>query len=445
MSGTEGPGSGGLRPCGPKNYMGVNKDGIFDAVFMIPYKHIEQVFILPNVSKTFSKEQAYEVIIVPTGATGSSSIKREYPQMISFTWPEKQADKELGGTVGEAADGEKDTYGTILKKVLNDQLKAFDKEVIDLCEDPHAKLMVGVEAFLSPPTDTRVKSNVDSHLHFLNQGILFTANMFHEEFLTIFLPFHSLENVILIEARDSKRNIIGLNLICGATEPFYKDKDDGKSTTLMCFPKIDQSLMGGLQEYLKEHNVKVMLCEQSFYDYEKDVPMTSWMPLMKWDLDSFFIHMNIWVIFFLPWNQMKQVIVIPNLSISVTKDEAFQIIIVPTGAVGVSSVKREYPQIISFSWPDKMADKDLHSHEAANSEKDTYLFVFVRAMNDHLKPFNKAVIDLTSETGNESVIVRTAILSPPTDSRVKTKTRGQLYLMDQGIMDQGLFFNSQWH
>ncbi|KAF5484639.1 hypothetical protein CGCS363_v014101 [Colletotrichum siamense] len=40
MSGTEGPGSGGLRLCGPKNYMGVNKDGIFDAVFMIPYKHI---------------------------------------------------------------------------------------------------------------------------------------------------------------------------------------------------------------------------------------------------------------------------------------------------------------------------------------------------------------------------------------------------------------------
>lgn len=119
-----------------------------------------------------------------------------------------------------------------------------------------------------------------------------------------------------------------------------------------------------------------------------------------------------------------QVIVIPNLSISVTKDEAYQIIIVPTGAVGASSVKREYPQNISFSWPDKMADKELHSHEAANPEKDTYLSVFVKAMNDHLKPFNKAVIDLTPGTGSESAIERTAILSPPTDSRVKAKTRG---------------------
>lgn len=87
-------------------------------------------------------------------------------------------------------------------------------------------------------------------------------------------------------------------------------------------------------------------------------------------------------------------------------------------------MKREYPQIISFSWPDKMADKDLHSHEAANPEKDNYLFVFVRAMNDHLKPFNKAVIDLTSDTGRGSVIEQTAILSPPTDSRIKAKTRG---------------------
>ncbi|KAJ0346282.1 hypothetical protein COL154_008406 [Colletotrichum chrysophilum] len=118
------------------------------------------------------------------------------------------------------------------------------------------------------------------------------------------------------------------------------------------------------------------------------------------------------------------IIVMPNLSISVTKDEAYQVIIVPTGAVGASSVKREYPQIISFSWPDKAADKDLHSHEAANPEKDTYLSVFVKAMNDHLKPFNKAVIDLTSDTGRGSAIERTAVLSPPTDSRVKAKTRG---------------------
>ncbi|KAJ3957165.1 hypothetical protein N0V92_006285 [Colletotrichum tropicale] len=129
-------------------------------------------------------------------------------------------------------------------------------------------------------------------------------------------------------------------------------------------------------------------------------------------------------IFMLPLKHVEQIIIIPTVSISVTEDEAYQVIIVPTGAVGASSVKREYPQIVSFSWPDKAAGKDLHSHEAANPEKDTYLAVLVKAMNDHLKPFNKAVIDLTSDTGRRSVIEQTAILSPPTDSRVKAKTRG---------------------
>ncbi|KAJ0346283.1 hypothetical protein COL154_008405 [Colletotrichum chrysophilum] len=265
MSGTEGPGSGGLRLCGPKNYMGDDKDGVFDAVFMIPYKHID-----------LSKEQAYEVIIVPTGATGSSSIKREYPQMISFTWPEKKADKELGGTVGEAADGKKDTYSTVLKQVLNDQLKAFDKEVIDPGEDPHAKLMVGEEVTLSPPSDARFKSDVDGRIRFLNEGILFTA-----ETQRLFLPFNSLENVMLIQARVGKGKTVGLSLVCSATEPFYKDEEEGGSKTMMKFRGIDYSLMDGLEEYMKAHDIQVMLCEQSFYDYKKDKPMTGFMPLMR--------------------------------------------------------------------------------------------------------------------------------------------------------------------
>ncbi|KAI8161969.1 hypothetical protein KHU50_008027 [Colletotrichum sp. SAR 10_65] len=196
--------------------------------------------------------------------------------MISFTWPEKQADKELGGTVGEAADGEKDTYGTILKKVLNDQLKAFDKEVIDLGEDPHAKLMAGEEVTLSPPSDARFKSDVDGRIRFLNKGILFTA-----ETQTMFLPFNSLENIMLIQARDSKGKTVGLSLVCSATEPFYKDEEEGGSKTMMKFRGIGYSLMDGLKEYMKVHNIQVMLCEQSFYDYKKDKPMTGFMPLMK--------------------------------------------------------------------------------------------------------------------------------------------------------------------
>ncbi|KAF4830787.1 hypothetical protein CGCTS75_v005742 [Colletotrichum tropicale] len=212
----------------------------------------QQIFMLPNASETSSDEEVYEVIIVPTGATGSSSIKREYPQIISFTWPEKKADKELGGTVGEAADGKKDTYSTVLKQVLNDQLKAFDKEVIDL----------GEEITLSPPSDARFKSDVDGHIHFLNEGIIFHRGDAED-------------------ARDGKGKTVGLSLVCSATEPFYKDEEEGGSKTKLKFRGIDYSLVDGLEEYMKAHDIQVMLCEQSFYDYKKDKPMTGFMPLMK--------------------------------------------------------------------------------------------------------------------------------------------------------------------
>ncbi|KAJ3957166.1 hypothetical protein N0V92_006286 [Colletotrichum tropicale] len=209
-------------------------------------------------------------------ATGSSSIKREYPQIISFTWPEKKANKELGGTVGEAAGSKKDTYSTVLKQVLNDQLKAFDKEVIDLGEDLQAKLMVGEEVTLSPPSDATFKSDVDGHIHVLNEGILFTA-----ETQRMFLPFNSLENVMLIQARDGKGKTVGMSLVCSATEPFYKDEEEGGSKTMIKFRGIDYSLIDSLEEYMKAHDIQVMLCEQSFYDYKKDKPMTGFMPLMK--------------------------------------------------------------------------------------------------------------------------------------------------------------------
>lgn len=35
---------------------------------------------------------------MPTGATGASPVKREYPQIVSFSWPDKSADDELKGT-----------------------------------------------------------------------------------------------------------------------------------------------------------------------------------------------------------------------------------------------------------------------------------------------------------------------------------------------------------
>ncbi|KAK2024768.1 hypothetical protein LX32DRAFT_696923 [Colletotrichum zoysiae] len=80
MSGTDGEGSGSIRLCGPQNYWGISDMGASDAVFMVPFKHTEQVIILPTVGRaTRSNNLAYQVIIVPTGATGASSVNRQYP------------------------------------------------------------------------------------------------------------------------------------------------------------------------------------------------------------------------------------------------------------------------------------------------------------------------------------------------------------------------------
>lgn len=185
MAGTKGEGSGGIRLCGPKDYWGISDDGVHDAVFLIPFKHIgkldffsvhmlhlkdlaisytslEQVVILPIPGKpTRSNDMAYQVIIIPTGATGASSVKRKYPEIISFSWPGKAVDEELKGTVGEAANSANDTYLSILKKVLNDQLEAFKKAVIDVTDKPSTSLMVGKASTLSPPMGSNVKSKVD--------------------------------------------------------------------------------------------------------------------------------------------------------------------------------------------------------------------------------------------------------------------------------------------
>ncbi|KAF4886928.1 hypothetical protein CGCF415_v012369 [Colletotrichum fructicola] len=49
-SGTEGPGGGSIRLCGPKNYFGFNKDGIFDAIFLIPFRHIAYPYHYRQIS-----------------------------------------------------------------------------------------------------------------------------------------------------------------------------------------------------------------------------------------------------------------------------------------------------------------------------------------------------------------------------------------------------------
>ncbi|KAH9229076.1 hypothetical protein K456DRAFT_1728563 [Colletotrichum gloeosporioides 23] len=274
MSGLGGPRSGSIRFCGPKDYWGVTKPPFtrIDAIFMLPLKHI---IVIPNKSISVTKDEAYQIVIVPTGAVGATSVKREYPQIISFSWPDKAVDEDLHSH--EAANAEQDTYLSVLVKAMNDHLNPFNKTVIDITSNTERPAMIEQIAVLSPPTDSRVKAKTKGQLYLIDQGIFFNSQSHR-----IYLSFDSVEKAMTILAHDMKDQgkVAGLNLIFSATEPFYNAEDEEtESQTLIKFVQVDHSLLDDIKSYMKQHRVDLMLCEQSFYDYENDKPATGFMPM----------------------------------------------------------------------------------------------------------------------------------------------------------------------
>ena len=100
----------------------------------------EQLIIIPpspSVACTTAstpKLRCYQVIIVPQAATGFSPIKRPYPQIVSFSWPDRKADEALTGRVGDKADRKCDTYLSVFKQVMDTLLTPLHKPCVDLAE-----------------------------------------------------------------------------------------------------------------------------------------------------------------------------------------------------------------------------------------------------------------------------------------------------------------------
>ncbi|KAF6812948.1 hypothetical protein CPLU01_14778 [Colletotrichum plurivorum] len=278
MSGTEGVGSGGIRLCGPQE-----EGDIIGDVFLIPFQHVvphtyaEQIIVLPNPRKPAKKAEAYLVVIVPTAATGASAVKREYPQIISFSWPDRAADKKLAGKVGEAADGKKDTYLSVMKRVFDEQLAPFGKSVVDVSGQAGNGHIIGKETVLKPPMGGRLQHDVKGLLHFLETGVLFTS-----ESLRVYIPFAAFRGAMLVLAREMKDGgngrIAALSVLCRANEPFYQDDENGE--TLMSFGRVDSGLAEAVKEYMERHGIAPMMCQQMFYDYENGQPASGFMPLM---------------------------------------------------------------------------------------------------------------------------------------------------------------------
>ncbi|KAK5693354.1 hypothetical protein LTR17_025075 [Elasticomyces elasticus] len=136
-------GSGGsLRMSGPEFWYGtIGKIGGVEhgtpLQFLLPFRHIEAIIVRTihtKATKQHPSEPKHTVTIIPTGAAGASSIKRELPQIIEFEMPVRAKDEGLAGRIGESEqpDAGNETYLAAFITACNRQLKLFDKEMVEV-------------------------------------------------------------------------------------------------------------------------------------------------------------------------------------------------------------------------------------------------------------------------------------------------------------------------
>ncbi|KAK3629163.1 hypothetical protein LTR56_017815 [Elasticomyces elasticus] len=140
-SGSNGSG-GSIRMSGPQFWYGtLGKIGGVEhgspLQFLIPFRHIEAIIVRTihtKATKRRPSEPMHTVTVIPTGATGASSIKRELPQIIEFEMPVRAKDEGLSGKIGaaEQSDAGNETYLAAFITACNRQLKLFDKQVVEV-------------------------------------------------------------------------------------------------------------------------------------------------------------------------------------------------------------------------------------------------------------------------------------------------------------------------
>ncbi|CAM1502669.1 Fc.00g074450.m01.CDS01 [Cosmosporella sp. VM-42] len=279
MTATDGPGSGSLRLSN-----GCGDDPLELDIFLIPFKHIEQIIIIA-VDALLKTDGMYHVVVVPTAATGASAMTRKRPEIIHFRWPDRNADEGLKGEVGRKSDKKTDTYLSVLRTVLDQQLAPFDKEVIvynetrdDLFQSP---------ALLKLDSSSAASREAEGTLVFLSTGILWlSANI-------LYLPFSSFNSIQLVFARDmasktknKKDPIVAMCMMLSVSEPFYEGDDDKPKSKLLYFKDIGEfsTLQGAIQSYCNMHGVRLDKLEQTFFNYAAGEPMTGFGPMGELDL-----------------------------------------------------------------------------------------------------------------------------------------------------------------
>ncbi|MCJ1381947.1 hypothetical protein MMC17_005059 [Xylographa soralifera] len=260
----------------------------------VPVAPIEQIIVLQNPSPSVPKTQAYRIIIVPTAASGSSPILRRSPDIVSFDWPDKKADKHLKGQLGEDADQGNDTYLSVVKRVFNEQLAAFGKSVTGVSDRGEEDSMISCITTLSFKRMHENEENIKGRVYFLDTGLLFSSQT-----RRLYLSFESLSQTILVLARDlasysdgpalleAMGRPVSLEVHISASEPYYKTrhapepnaKENIQDSILLNFTKMPVDLLDKVRAYASKHSIHFKECRQLYYDFAKNLMMTGWLPL----------------------------------------------------------------------------------------------------------------------------------------------------------------------
>lgn len=226
------------------------------------------------------------MLIVPTAATGLSPIKRKCPKIISFSLPNKNADKDLIGTIDEAADASKDTYLSVFRKVFNRKLKPFGKSVIDATDfqkagiwegkttvrfrlnyQPHQITVRSLPTILTIDRDLssniRARSAFSGHSYFLREGLVFlrdSKGRHGGEDLHLFIPFNSFSKSLLLLAYENGEPVGIRYLIEDLSEPYFAAtadaKKDEQNSLMIGFDGLPVELLDELKKWSEGNRIK---------------------------------------------------------------------------------------------------------------------------------------------------------------------------------------------
>ncbi|RSM18594.1 hypothetical protein CDV31_002523 [Fusarium ambrosium] len=133
--------------------------------------------------------------------------------------------------------------------------------------------------------------------------------------------------------------------------------------------------------------------------------------------------------FIVPIRHIEQVIIVSRR----TEDGPFTMVVVPTAAVGASSVMKKYPQIIRLHWP--CTDMGKHLHKSPEGQPPVFKIIEA-ALNEQLAPQSKSVIlyvDKTPLPTDSPGFKCFASLKSVSDSYVE-RGEGSLFFLPAGIL-----------